>query len=424
MHDLKYFSSNIDEAISKLERRGGDYSFVRKIVDLDKSRKEIILEVEKLKAKRNEISKTIGLYKRQGKDATDIQSDVYEIGDRVKKMDIDQKNVEEEIKKILESLPHFLDDDVPKGKDEADNVELSQWGQINKFNFEPKGHWDLGTNLNIIDFTRATKIASTRFASFRKEGALLERALINFCLSRQIEKGYTEIKVPYVTNEEVMYGTAKIPKFVGDFFQLKEDRQLYLIPTAEVQLVGMHMNEILSLEDLPIKYTSYSECFRSEAGSAGRDTRGIIRLHQFPKVELVKFTTEESSNSELENMTRDAEAILEELNLPYRKIVLCSGDTGFNASKTYDLEVWLPSYGEYKEISSVSNTTDFQTRRSNIKYRDVDGNLKYAHSLNGSGLAIGRLMAAVMENYQLEDGSIAIPEPLQGFMGGKTVITK
>ncbi len=418
MHDLKYFSSNIDEAISKLERRGGDYNYVRKIVDLDKKRKDIIAEVEVLKAKRNETSKLIGTYKREGKDITEVQSSISNIGDVIKNLDEDQKNVELEIKQILEALPHFIESDVPKGIDDTENVELSRWGSPRKFDFNIKAHWDLGTDLDIIDFGRATKIASTRFASFKKQGALLERALINFCLTRQIAKGYEEIKVPYITNEEVMYGTAKIPKFVGDFFQLDEERKLFLIPTAEVQLVGYHMNEIFDVKDLPINYTSYSECFRSEAGSAGRDTRGIIRLHQFPKVELVKFTTEESSYDELERMTKDAEAILEELNLPYRKVLLCSGDTGFNSAKTYDLEVWLPSYNEYKEISSVSNTTDFQTRRANIKYRDNDGKLKFAHSLNGSGLAIGRLMAAVLENYQLEDGTIEIPEPLQPFMGG------
>ncbi len=424
MHDLKYFSSNIEEAITKLERRDGDYSHVRKIADLDKKRKEIISEVEVLKAKRNETSKLIGQYKREGKDISEIQSSVSSIGDTIKSLDNEQKEVELEIKQILEALPHFIDEDVPKGKDDTENVELSRWGQPNQYNYEPKAHWDLGTDLDIIDFSRATKIASTRFASFKRDGAFLERALINFCLTRQIAKGYEEIKVPYVTNEEVMYGTAKIPKFVGDFFKLDEERDLFLIPTAEVQLVGYHMNEILDESDLPINYTSYSECFRSEAGSAGRDTRGIIRLHQFPKVELVKFTTEESSYDELEKMTKDAEAILEELNLPYRKVLLCSGDTGFNSAKTYDLEVWLPSYNDYKEISSVSNTTDFQTRRANIKYRDAEGKLKFAHSLNGSGLAIGRLMAAVMENYQQENGTILIPEPLQPFMGGKKVITK
>ncbi len=424
MHDLKYFSSNIDEAISKLERRGGDYSYVRKIVDLDKRRKDIISEVEVLKAKRNETSKLIGEYKREGKDVSEVQSSVSNIGDAIKRFDDEQKSVEIEIKQILEALPHFIETDVPKGTDDTENVELSRWGEPKSFDFTVRAHWDLGTELDIIDFARATKIASTRFASFKKHGALLERALINFCLTRQIAKGYEEIKVPYVTNEEVMYGTAKIPKFVGDFFQLKEERELFLIPTAEVQLVGYHMNEILDLKDLPINYTSYSECFRSEAGSAGRDTRGIIRLHQFPKVELVKFTTEESSYDELEKMTKDAEAILEELNLPYRKVLLCSGDTGFNSAKTYDLEVWLPSYNDYKEISSISNTTDFQTRRANIKYRDADGKLKFAHSLNGSGLAIGRLMAAVIENYQLEDGTIEIPEPLQVFMGGIKKIQK
>ncbi len=424
MHDLKYFSSNIDEAISKLERRGGDYNYVRKIVDLDKNRKQIISEVEVLKAKRNETSKVIGQYKREGKDVSEIQSTISNIGDTIKQLDDKQKSVELEIKQILEALPHFIEADVPKGKDDTENVELSRWGSPKQFTYTPKAHWDLGTDLDIIDFGRASKIASTRFASFKKDGALLERALINFCLSRQIEKGYQEIKIPYITNEEVMYGTAKIPKFVGDFFKLDEERKLYLIPTAEVQLVGLHMNEIIDEKELPINYTSYSECFRSEAGSAGRDTRGIIRLHQFPKVELVKFTTEESSYEELENMTKDAEAILEELKLPYRKVLLCSGDTGFNSAKTYDLEVWLPSYGEYKEISSISNTTDFQTRRANIKYKDSEGKLKFAHSLNGSGLAVGRLMAAVMENYQLEDGTIEIPEPLQAFMGGKKIIKR
>ncbi len=391
----------------------------RKCADKERG---LIQEVEQLKAKRNETSKLIGQYKRDGKDPKEIMDSIGSIGDKIKELDERLVKLDNEIISIMEVLPNFLSDDVPAGLTEDENVEIYKEIDPKNFDFKVKPHWDLGTDLGIIDFERGVKLAGARFTSFVGLGSRLERALINFCLDRQNAKGYKEMKFPYVSNKETMYAAGKLPKFEEDLFNLRE-KDSYLIPTSEVQVVAFYRDEIIE-QELPLRYTSYSENFRSEAGSGGRDTRGIIRLHQFPKVELTMFTSPETSYQELEKLTQDAEDILRELELPYRKIILCAGDTGANSSLTYDLEVWLPSYESYKEISSCSNTTDYQTRRANMRYRNSDGKIEYPHFLNGSGLAIGRLMAAIMENYQNKDGSITIPKPLIPYMGGIELISK
>ena len=425
MLDFKKIVDNVDGIIISLENRGGDFSYLREVIQLDKDRKDIILEVETLKAKRNEFSKNIGLYKREKKDTTGLMDEISGIGDLIKVFDDKLKKIDEEIKNILLVTPNVPRGTIPVGKDEEDNLEIKKWGIPRQFGFEIKPHWDLMTDLDIIDFERAAKITGSRFSVYKKNGAKLERALISFMLDLHTnENGYDEILPPVIVNSKSMTGTGNLPKFSEDLFKL-EKTDYYLVPTAEVPVTNLHADEILSIEELPINYTAYSPCFRSEAGSAGRDTRGIIRQHQFNKVELVKFVDPLTSVDEHEKLLKDAEKVLELLELPYRVIELCTGDIGFSSAKTYDIEVWLPSYDAYKEISSCSNFEDFQARRANIKFRR-EGNSKpeFVHTLNGSGLAIGRTVAAIIENYQNEDGSVNIPKALQPYMGGLEVMKK
>ncbi len=423
MLDLKQVRENLQETIERLETRGGDFSYLNKITELDEQRKEIILEVEELKAKRNEVSKLIGQYKREKKDTTEIMEQVNGVGERVKELDEKLRSLDEEIKNILLGTPNVPCGTIPVGKSEDDNVEIRKVGEVREFGFEPKPHWDLVTELDIIDFERASKITGSRFSVYKGLGARLERALISFMLDLHTEvHGFTEILPPVMVNRASMTGTGQLPKFEDDAFKIM-DTDYFLIPTAEVPVTNLHRDEILTSEQLPIKYTAYSSCFRAEAGSAGRDTRGIIRQHQFNKVELVKFVAPEDSYAELESLTANAEKVLQLLGLPYRVIDLCTGDIGFSSAKTYDIEVWLPSYDAYKEISSCSNFEDFQARRANIKFkRDAKAKPEFVHTLNGSGLAIGRTVAAIIENYQQEDGTVTIPTVLQPYMGNKTVI--
>ncbi|MCL1948730.1 MAG: serine--tRNA ligase [Turicibacter sp.] len=417
MLDIKRVRENLLETIQSLETRGGDFSYLHKIEELDAKRKDIIIEVEELKSKRNESSKLIGQYKREKKDTTELMEQMNGVGERVKVLDEQLRAFDEEIKSILLGTPNVPCGTITIGKDENDNKEIRKDGTPPAFDFDPKAHWDLVTDLDIIDFERAAKITGSRFAVYKGLGARLERALISFMLDlHTIEHGYTEILPPVIVNRQSMTGTGQLPKFEDDAFKL-ENSDYFLIPTAEVPVTNLHGNEILNNEQLPIKYTAYSPCFRAEAGSAGRDTRGIIRQHQFNKVELVKFVRPEESYAELEALTANAEKVLQLLKLPYRVIELCTGDIGFSAAKTYDIEVWLPSYNAYKEISSCSNFEDFQARRANIKFkRDPKAKAEFVHTLNGSGLAIGRTVAAIIENYQQEEGSIEIPEVLRPFM--------
>ena len=423
MLDLKRVREDLQGTINRLETRGGDFSYLNKITELDEQRKNIILEVEQLKSNRNEVSKLIGQYKSEKKDASELLAQMNGVGEKVKELDEQLRNIDEEIKNLLLGTPNVPCGTIAVGKDENDNVEIRKFGEPTKFDFEPKAHWDLVTDLDIIDFERAGKITGSRFAVYKGLGARLERALISFMLDLHTgDHGYTEILPPVIVNRASMTGTGQLPKFEEDAFKLV-DTDYFLIPTAEVPVTNLHRDEILNAEQLPIKYTAYSPCFRAEAGSAGRDTRGIIRQHQFNKVELVKFVKPEDSYEELETLTANAEKVLQLLGLPYRVIELCTGDIGFSAAKTYDIEVWLPSYNEYKEISSCSNFEDFQARRANIKFRrDAKAKPEFVHTLNGSGLAIGRTVAAIIENYQQADGSIVIPEVLRPYMRNLEVI--
>ena len=423
MLDLKRVREDLQGTIQKLETRGGDFSYLHKIEELDAQRKEIIIEVEELKSKRNEVSKLIGQYKREKKDVSEIMEQMNGVGERVKELDEQLRSFDEEIKSILLGTPNVPCGTIVIGKDENDNKEIRKHGVPTAFDFEPKAHWDIVTDLDIIDFERAAKITGSRFAVYKGMGARLDRALASFMLDLHTEEhGYKEILPPVIVNRQSMTGTGQLPKFEDDAFKL-ENSDYFLIPTAEVPVTNLHGNEILTNEELPIKYTAYSPCFRAEAGSAGRDTRGIIRQHQFNKVELVKFVRPEDSYAELETLLNNAEKVLQLLELPYRVIELCTGDIGFSSAKTYDIEVWLPSYDAYKEISSCSNFEDFQARRANIKFkRDSKAKAEFVHTLNGSGLAIGRTVAAIIENFQQADGTVVIPKALRPYMGGKEVI--
>lgn len=423
MLDLKRVVYQTEEVIKALETRGGDYSYLNEVVRLDKERKTFIHEVELLKSKRNEFSKKIGEYKREKKDTRNLMVEIDGLGDEVKSYDEKLRVVDEKLRALLLGTPNVPRGTIPVGKDETDNLELKEWGKPRDFEFEAKPHWDLVTSLDIIDFERAAKITGSRFSVYKKQGARLERALVSFMLDLHTnEHGYDEIMPPVIVNSKSMTGTGNLPKFGDDIFKL-ENSDYYLVPTAEVPVTNLHADEVLAVEQLPIKYTAYSPCFRSEAGSAGRDTRGIIRQHQFNKVELVKFVKPEDSEVEHEKLLADAEKVLQLLELPYRVIELCTGDVGFSSAKTYDIEVWLPSYNAYKEISSCSNFEDFQARRANIKFRrEPKGKLEYVHTLNGSGLAIGRTFAAIIENYQNADGTITVPKALRTYLGGLEVI--
>lgn len=425
MLDLKYLRANFEEVKKRLECRGEDLLDLGKFEELDGRRRELIGKTEQLKSRRNEVSQQVAMLKREKKDADALIAEMREVGEEIKVLDDELRDVEETLEKLMLSIPNIPHESVPIGDSEDDNVVVRTWGNIKEYSFEPKPHWDLATDLNILDFERAAKVTGSRFVFYKGVGARLERALISFMLDLHVdEHGYTEVLPPYMVNRASMTGTGQLPKFEEDAFRI-EAEDYFLIPTAEVPVTNMHREEILSAEELPIKYAAYSACFRSEAGSAGRDTRGLIRQHQFNKVELVKFVKPEDSYEELEKLTANAEKVLQLLELPYQVLSMCSADLGFTAAKKYDIEVWLPSYNTYREISSCSNFEDFQARRANIRFRrEAKGKPEFVHTLNGSGLAIGRTVAAILENYQCEDGSIEIPKVLRPYMGGKEFITK
>lgn len=422
MLDLKYIMGNLDEVKRKTDARNYKFDF-DKLLSLNSERKNIINEVEKLKADRNSISKQVGILKKEGKDTTELQEQVKRDAGRMQELDSKLAEIDEAIRDMLLNLPNIIDDTTPIGKDENDNVEVRRWGEPAKFSFEPKNHWDIGADLGIIDFERGVKIAESRFNVLSGMGARLDRALSSFMLDVHRKNGYIEMSVPFLVNTKSMIGTGQLPKFAEEAYICERDN-LYLISTAEIPVTNLYSEEILDYKDLPVKNTSLTACFRREAGSYGKDTKGLIRNHQFNKVELVKLCSAETSEKEHEELTNNAEEILQALKLPYRVMALSSGDLGFSSSKTYDLEVWLPGQNCYREISSCSNFKDYQARRANIRYRDADGKVKYVHTLNGSGLAVGRTLVAVLENYQNEDGSVTVPEVLRPYLGGIEVIKK
>jgi seryl-tRNA synthetase len=424
MLDIKRIRNNPKEVEELLKRRNPELS-LDKVLDLDRARREKLVEVENMKAQQNKVSKQVPLLKKEGKDVTAILQEMKELAEKVKLLDGQVKEIDEKIEAELLNIPNTPNPDITIGASDADNKEIRRWGQPREFDFELKAHWDIGVELDILDFERATKITGTRFSMFKGAGAKLERALIAYMLDKHtLEHGFTEISPPFMVNRDSMIGTGQLPKFEEDMFKLNQ-RDYYLIPTAEVPVTNIYRNEVLDEKDLPMYMTAYTPCFRAEAGSAGRDTRGLIRNHQFDKVEMVMYAKPEDSYAQLEKLTSFAEAILKGLNLPYRVVELCTGDIGFSSAKTYDLEVWMPSYNRYVEISSCSNFEDFQARRANIKYRpEGKGKLEYIHTLNGSGLAVGRTFAAILENYQNQDGSVTIPEALIPYMGGMEKITK
>lgn len=418
MLDLKQLRTNFAAAQAKLATRGVDTAVLDKMKELDEQRRELLVQVEEEKAKRNTVSAEIAQAKRNKEDAADKIAAMQALSAEIKELDSRLNSIDQELQEILVTLPNLPHDSVPVGVDEEDNVEIRRWGQAPAFDFEPKAHWDLGEDLGILDWERGGKVTGARFLFYKGLGARLERALYNFMLDEHLAEGYTEVIPPYMVNHDSMFGTGQYPKFKEDTFELV-DSNYVLIPTAEVPLTNYYRGEILEAKELPIYFTAMSPSFRSEAGSAGRDTRGLIRLHQFHKVEMVKFAKPEDSYEELEKMTLNAESILQKLGLAYRVLALSTGDMGFSAAKTYDLEVWIPAQNAYREISSCSNTEDFQARRAQIRYRDdADGKVKHVHTLNGSGLAVGRTVAAILENYQNADGSVTIPEVLRPYMGG------
>lgn len=423
MLDIKLFRNDPDFVKEKVAKRGMEDTVVDEVLELDEQRRQLISKAEEMKAERNKVSGEIAQKKRNKEDADDAITAMRKLGDEIKVLDDTLNQVDVDLNDKLSRIPNIIHDDVPEGATDEDNVEVKRWGTPRTFDFEEKAHWDLVEELKMVNFERAAKVSGARFVFLTGEGAQLERALMNYMITKHTtQHGYTEMMVPQLVNADSMYGTGQLPKFEEDLFKVEKEG-LYTIPTAEVPLTNYYRNEIIGPDELPAKFTAQSACYRSEAGSAGRDTRGLIRLHQFDKVEMVRFEKPEDSWQALDEMTEHAEAILEELGLPYRRVILCTGDIGFGSSKTYDLEVWLPSYNEYKEISSCSNITDFQARRSNIRFkRDKNAKPELAHTLNGSGLAVGRTFAAIVENYQNEDGSVTIPEALVPYMGGKTVI--
>lgn len=423
MLDIKRIKQNLDE-IKKLMNMRGEKDFsLDEVVELDNKRISLLQEVEVLKNESNVNSKKIPVYKKEGKDITELMSELKALSEKIGELDIKVKLVEEELREKMLTIPNVPHKDVPRGNSDEDNIEIRKWGEPKKFDFEAKAHWDIGTNLGILDFETAGKITGARFTLYKDLGARLERALINFFLDTHTEiNGYTEVIPPFIANRQSFIGTGQLPKFEEDMFKL-EGVDYFLVPTAEVPVTNIHRDEILDADELTKKYCAYTPCFRAEAGSAGRDTRGLIRQHQFQKVELVKFTKPEDSYAELETLTSDAEKILQLLELPYRVVKISSGDLGFTAAFKYDLEVWMPSYNRYVEISSCSNFEDFQARRANIRFRRGKGEKpEFVHTLNGSGVAVGRTVAAILENFQQADGSVKIPKALQCYMGNKEEI--
>ena len=419
MLDLKKLRSNTEEVKKALSNRGEDFdvNVIDEVIALDEERRKILVDVEALKKQRNEVSAEIPKRKKAGEDVTEVMAEMREIGDKIKADDAKVAELNDKINYIMLRIPNIPNPAVPEGETDEDNVEIKRWGEPTKFNFEPKAHWDLGTDLDLLDFERGGKVAGSRFTVYKGMGARLERSIINYFLDKHtFENGYTEVLPPYMVNRDSMTGTGQLPKFEEDAFKV-ENNGYFLIPTAEVPVTNMYRNETLEGDKLPIKHAAYSACFRAEAGSAGRDTRGLIRQHQFNKVELVKFCKPEQSYEELDKLVQDAESVLQGLGLPYRIVRLCKGDLGFTAALKYDIEVWMPSYNRYVEISSCSNFEDFQARRANIKYKNSPKEKpQFVHTLNGSGVAIGRTVAAILENYQQEDGSVVIPEALKEYM--------
>lgn len=423
MLDIKMIRQNTDEIKERLATRGVKAEKIDALLEKDKRRRELLVETEGLKQKRNEVSAEIANAKRNKQDATDAIKEMREVGAKIKSLDEELEEVEATVKDMASRLPNLPNPTIPVGPDESANVELRKVGTPREFDFEPKAHWDIGEDLGILDFDRGAKVSGARFVYYKGLGARLERAVYNFMLDEHAKEGYTEMLPPYIVNAQTMYGTGQFPKFKEDVYQVNGE-DMTLIPTAEVPLTNYYRDEVIPMEKLPVYFTALTPCFRSEAGSAGRDTRGLIRMHQFNKVEMVKFSKSENSYDELEKMTQNAGNIMEKLGLPYHVITLSTGDMGFSAAMTHDLEVWMPAQNKYREISSCSNCEDFQARRAHIQYRDENGKLNFVHTLNGSGLAVGRTVAAILENYQNEDGSVTVPEALRPYLGGLEKITK
>lgn len=423
MLDIKRIRDNKEEIQAGLDKRG-NYDLTS-LLTLDEKRRATLGRVEEMKNRQNMVTKEIPLLKKENKDCSVIFAEMKELAAKIKDLDDEIKSLDEEIRYQLLTFPNVPNPQVKVGKDDSDNVEIRKWGEPRKFDFEIKAHWDIGVDLDILDFERAVKITGTRFSMYKGDGARLERALINFMLHVHCtEHHYTEISPPFMVNRDSMTGTGQLPKFEEDAFYIPS-KDFFLVPTAEVPVTNIYRDEILSEEDLPKFFTAYTPCFRQEAGSAGRDTRGLIRNHQFDKVEMVKFVHPDHSYEELEALTNDAEQILQLLEIPYRVVELCTGDLGFSSAKTYDIEVWMPSYNRYVEISSCSNFEDYQARRANIRFRDSETKkTRFLHTLNGSGLAVGRTFAAILENYQQADGTVVVPEKLTHLMWGKTMIGK
>ena len=418
MLDVKRVRENFDSVKSDVEKRGkGDFG-IDNVLKFDIKRRELLAEVEQLKNKQNTASREVPKLKKEGKDTSALFAEMKELSAEIKVLDTQVSEVEEELRQALLFVPNTPHPDVPLGDDDTENLELRKFGEPTEFAFEPKAHWDIGEELGILDFERASKISGSRFTVYRGIGARLERAVINFMLDLHTEEqGYTEILPPFMANREAMTGTGQLPKFEDDMFYVPA-KDFFLIPTAEVPVTNLRANEIIEPEEMPVYYTAYTPCFRKEAGSAGRDTRGLIRQHQFNKVEMVKLANPDNSYEELEKLTHDAEEVLQKLGIPYRVVRLCSGDLGFSAAMTYDIEVWMPSYGRYVEISSCSNFEDYQARRANIRFRrEKKAKPEFVHTLNGSGLAVGRTVAAILENFQQEDGSVVVPEALRPYVG-------
>lgn len=418
MLDIKRIREDFENVKKAVESRGqGDFE-IDKVLEYDKKRREILAKVEQMKNKQSTASKQIPKMKKAGEDTTELMKELKTLSEDIKKLDAEVSEVEAQLRDALLNIPNTPHKDVQVGADDSANIELRKWGEPREFDFEQKAHWDVGQDLDILDFERAAKISGTRFTVYKGLGARLERSVINFMLNLHTEEhGFTEILPPFMVNRDAMTGTGQLPKFEDDMFHVPA-KDFFLIPTAEVPVTNLRMNEIMSYEELPVYYTAYTPCFRKEAGSAGRDTRGLIRQHQFNKVELVKFVHPEESYKELELLTAAAEEVLKRLEIPYRVVRLSTGDLGFSAAMTYDIEVWMPSYGRYVEISSCSNFENYQARRGNIRFRPKEkGKPEFVHTLNGSGLAVGRTVAAILENYQQADGSVVIPEALRPYMG-------
>ena len=424
MLDIKFVRENIDAVKTMLSNRHNKLS-LDGFVDLEKKRREVLAETETLKAQRNTVSKQIGAMKKSGENADAMVAEMQDVGEKIAKLDAELKEIDGQLQDIMLSIPNMPKEDVPYGVDDSDNPEVRKHGEPTKFDFEPKAHWDIGEALDIIDSERAAKVTGARFTFYKGLGARLERALINFMMDLHATKhGYTEVLAPCIVNKDSMIGTGQLPKFAEDMFKL-EGLDYYMVPTAEVPTTNYHREEILDGKNLPEHYCAYTACYRAEAGSAGRDTRGLIRQHQFNKVELIKFTKPEDSWDELEKMVDDAEDVLRILEIPYHVVLLCTGDMGFTSAKTYDIEVWMPAQNCYREISSCSNCLDFQARRAGIKFRrEPKAKPEFVHTLNGSGLAVGRTFAAILENYQQADGSVVVPKALIPYMGGVEVIRK